>query len=346
MKSIFVACTIIFALGCASRKHDSTRFEYRKPEALTSKDKITGVNLEMPSKKVDSTQLDSIRTINAEWVALIPFGFSNKGEANVQFRYKWQWWGETEEGSLTIGKYARAAGQKLMVKPHVWVMGAGWPGEFDLETEQEWKVWEESYRTYILTFAKVADSLDAEIYCIGTEYRNAAAKREQFWRDLIHDVRAIYSGKVTYAANWDNYERVKFWDELDYIGIDAYFPVSKNKTPTLEEWKEGWSDIADKLETFSAKYDKQVLFTEYGFKSADFAGMHVDSDREVAVNLENQFNAYQAFFETIWSRDFFAGGFLWKWTFFPTESNSGENHKKFTPQGKPAFKVVKEVYGS
>lgn len=346
MKWTFALIGLMLFCACAS-KEDATDFTYRPEETVVnSEGKITGVNLEMPNKVIDSTDLDSINRMNAEWVSLVPYGFSARGEAKVQYGSGHQWWGETEEGTIAIAKAAHSVGQKVMIKPHVWVVGDGWPGKFDLETEADWKTWEDSYRDYILKFAKIADSVDAELYCIGTEYRNAAKKREAFWRKLIVEVREIYDGPVTYAANWDNHENVKFWDDLDYIGIDGYFPVSKEQEPSYEIIKEGWQEVSDDLKTFCKKYEKQVLFTEYGFRSCDYAVSGMQDDKTGVANMNNQFNAYRAFFETIWREDFFAGGFLWKWTFSPNDSNTGLNNARYTPQGKPAFGLISDIYGT
>lgn len=346
MKSsvLIVSLVLLVSFGCQMVKED---FDYVRPNHVNSNDKITGVNLEMPRQQIEQSDLDSINKMNAGWVSLIPYAFSEKDSARVQFGHNWQWWGETEEGCVAISSYAKAAGQKVMIKPHVWVMGDGWPGEFDLDTEEEWNVWETSYREYILHFAHVADSVGAEIYCIGTECRNAAAKREQFWRELIQDVREVYKGEVTYAANWDNYEKVKFWDALDYIGIDAYFPTSKKRTPAIADWQNGWKEVREGLQSFSSKYDKKILFTEYGFKSADFAGAGTLSGKnKPGVNQRNQFNAYKVFYETIWTEDFIAGGFIWKWCFRPRSGVVGEANVRYTPQDKPAFEVIRQVYGA
>jgi hypothetical protein len=50
-------------------------------------------------------------------------------------------------------------------------------------------------------------------------------------------------GKLTYAANWDKYDQVSFWDELDFIEIQAYFPLTAQTSPTAEEIKKGWNRI-------------------------------------------------------------------------------------------------------
>jgi hypothetical protein len=56
-----------------------------------------------------------------------------------------------------------------------------------------------------------------EVFC-GT--RIFAQKYEERWRKIIAAVRAVYHGKVTYGANWNEYAEVKFWT-LDYIGVLA-----------------------------------------------------------------------------------------------------------------------------
>ena len=341
-----IILVVVILSACAS-KEDVTDFDYRPSEKMVnSEGKMTGVNLEMPNKEIDTTDMDSINEMNAEWVALVPYGFSARGDARVQFGTGYQWWGETEKGTISIANSSHAVGQKIMIKPHVWVVGDGWPGDFDLDNEDDWKIWEDSYRKYILTFARVADSVNADLFCIGTEYRFAAKKREAFWRQLIKEIKEIYDGPLTYAANWDNYEYVKFWDDLDFIGIDGYFPVSKEKEPTYEIIKDGWAGVTEDLKKYSEKWDRKIIFTEYGFKSSDYNVSGMQDDKTKVANMNNQFNGYRAFFETIWKEDFFAGGFLWKWTFFPNEQNSGMKNARYTPQGKPAYGLIRDVYGA
>ena len=73
----------------------------------------------------------------------------------------------------------------------------------------------------------LAEAEKAEIFCVGLEFSHAQ-KYEERWRKIIAAVRAVYRGKVTYGANWNDYAEVKFWDALDYIGVLAYFPLTKN----------------------------------------------------------------------------------------------------------------------
>jgi hypothetical protein len=115
---------------------------------------------------------------------------------------------------------------------------------------------------------------------------------------------------LTYAANWDEYKRVPFWEQLDYIGVDAYFPVSENKTPTIEEAKAGWQSWKTEMQGVATAHNKKIIFTEYGYRSVDFAGKEPwKSNRDmIQINLEAQSNLSKALYEEIWDEEWFAGG--------------------------------------
>lgn len=120
----------------------------------------------------------------------------------------------------------------------------------------------------------------------------------------------MYNGKLTYAANWDEYSRTTFWEDLDYIGIDAYFPLSEEKTPTVEQLREGWQRWKTTISDVSKAMNKPVIFTEFGYRSMDFTAKKpwlVDRNDE-KVNLEGQVNAKKAIFSEFWTEDWFAGG--------------------------------------
>ncbi|WP_299490917.1 hypothetical protein [Acaryochloris sp. IP29b_bin.137] len=96
---------------------------------------------------------------------------------------------------------------------------------------------------------------------------------DQHWRQLIHQTRLIYTGQLTYAANFDQYQSVGFWDDLDLIGINAYFPLrSQAQYGSQRQLKKqlvaGWRQIFSDIETFRQEQsitDKAVVFTELGY---------------------------------------------------------------------------------
>ena len=110
----------------------STRNEERK---------INGANLVSPPKPITIGHFDPLLELNANWVSIIPYGFSYKNEPDVYFDHEKQWWGERTDGVKTLIQYAREKEMKIMLKPHVWVMGDGWTGNYDLSSEADWEVY-------------------------------------------------------------------------------------------------------------------------------------------------------------------------------------------------------------
>lgn len=305
--------------------------------------KIDGVSLVSPRAEVEAEDLHSLKNIGAGWVAIIPYGFSRANQTEVHYDSEWQWISERPKGTARMITLAHKQGLKVMLKPHVWY-GQEWIGTFELTSEEDWQTWEASYREYVLAFAQIADSLGVELFCIGTEYKQAVKARPEFWAELITEVRKSYTGPLTYAANWDNYQHIPFWEKLDYIGIDAYFPLVHAANPDLATIRNGWSAEKVRLKKFSQKYRKPILFTEYGYQSVNgAAGNHWEASSEPdQQNPTLQAKAYEALYLEFWREPWFAGGFLWKW-FLKNESR--ENYETgFTPQSKTAESVIRKWY--
>lgn len=311
------------------------------------KKKIAGVSLVSPPRVVNGEWTESLCKVNAGWVSVQPYAFSYPNQSEVHYNGNRQWWGERTEGAAELVRQAHQNNIKVMLKPMVWVPG-GWVGSYAMKTEDAWVAWEKSYTAYILENAALAQKEGVELFCIGTEFNEAVIQRPKFWPRLVADVRKVYSGPVTYAANWDNYKLVKFWDVLDYMGVDAYFPLSPKTIPNVAELKKLWSEPAREIELMHRYYKKPVLFTEFGYRSIDACSWkhweqeHIPNNQQ--VNLKAQVNAYRAFFEYYWHLDWFAGVFIWQW-YTHHESAGGENNSDFTPQNKPACEEICSWFG-
>ncbi|MEO7961951.1 MAG: hypothetical protein ABIR19_10410, partial [Ginsengibacter sp.] len=182
----------------------------------------------------------------------------------------------------------------------------------------------------------------AELFCIGTELGRVVEQRPAFWNRLIDSVKNNYRGKITYAANWDDYYKVPFWKKLDYIGIDAYFPLMNKKTPSVKEVADAWKKYLPSLEKISLKYNRQILFTEYGYRNADACTAEPWKENSSSVNNTAQTNAYKGFYSTFAGKAWFAGGYLWKW--YGEDRSDRQNEVDYTPQGKPAMEVMNDFY--
>ncbi|WP_296311228.1 glycoside hydrolase family 113 [Winogradskyella sp. UBA3174] len=308
--------------------------------------KINGVSFVAAGNAVDTTHTSPLVNINANAAAIMPFGFiRDKSNPEIIHNTERQWFGETRAGAKQYIETLRKDNINIMIKPHIWLWHGEFTGFLKMETEAEWKILEESYSSFILEYAELAEEINAEVFCIGTELEEFVKNRPEYWSNLIKEIRIIYKGKLTYAANWDEFWRTPFWTEVDYIGIDAYFPVSDLQTPTLEDCIKGWEKHKQGLKTFSKKHDRPILFTEYGYRSVDYTGKEPwRYDRSMtSINLEAQNNATQALFDAVWNEEWFAGGYLWKW--FTDHNNvGGIENNQFTPQNKPVEDIIKTFY--
>jgi len=227
-----------------------------------------GLSFVAPPSSFANNPMPAVQEVNADWIAVIPYGYTLLGESKVYFNTDRQWWGERTEGVRETITLAKASKINILLKPQIYIPRS-WTGDLDYKTDEEWNEWESGYTDYIITFAKIAAEFEVPVFCIGTEFKIAVKKREQYWRKLIKEVRSIYQGKLVYASNWDEYMDVPFWDALDYAGINAYFPLTSEKTPTLESLKKAWLPHKKAIRNFYNKTKKPIVFTEYGYLSVD-----------------------------------------------------------------------------
>lgn len=316
-------------------------------EPLHGTNKINGLTFVAPPRPFSENPMPPITSIGANWIAVIPYAFTRQGVPDVRYSENGkQWWGERPVGIRESVRLAHEAGIKVMLKPQVWVP-RGWTGNLNFPTDSSWTLWENGYERYILRFAALADSIGAEMFCIGTEFRISIERRPQFWTALIQKIKAVYHGKLTYSSNWDDWDKVPFWSELDYIGLGGYFPLVDADLPTVDALKKAWKPINHRLQAFSKQHNKPILFTEWGYLSVDGCGWrNWELEKKIKmcnINHQAQANCMEAMLATFHQEPWWAGSFLWKW--FPNmHGHEGYPERDYTPQGKIAEETLKKWY--
>lgn len=290
--------------------------------------------------------LEHLRSrVGAEWIALNPFGYQRHvDDPNVLFG------GDPPDAHLRLAiAGARELGFKVMLKPHVWLRHQSderWRGTIAMNSEEDWEAWFRSYGKFILHYAALAETEGVEIFCIGVELARTAVEREQDWRALVAEIRKRYRGPLVYAANWwEEYDRIGFWDALDYIGVNAFFPLSDAPDPSAETLFANADSVAGELALLHQRTGKPVLFTEVGFKSTRGTSMRPwqwPRRFEPEIDLEAQARCYEAVLRVFWNKPWFYGMYWWKW--FSDLDRGGVSHPGFTPRGKPAEAVLSEWY--
>ncbi|MEJ2281579.1 MAG: hypothetical protein P8X97_06690 [Candidatus Bathyarchaeota archaeon] len=281
---------------------------------------------------------------NAEWISIC-FSWVQTNRTSYDIHIDPMRTPTTESVKHAI-EVAHNLGLKVMLKPMVDTLEEEksqgyptvWRGEIQPSNE-----WFSSYSEFINYFADFAEKNNVELFCIGCEFK-ATTQEEEQWAMIISGVREYYSGPITYAADWTNYQNINWWNLLDYVGIDAYFPLSLfNYNPSLDELKNAWNNYANEIEEWLSSVNKPVIFTEIGYRSGD--GTNIAPANywlEMSIDLQEQVDCYEAAFQTLWNRNWFYGFYWWTWIYDPMQG--GIDDSNHTPQNKPAQELITQWY--
>ncbi|HYO16986.1 MAG TPA: hypothetical protein VE685_27645, partial [Thermoanaerobaculia bacterium] len=286
--------------------------------------------------------LAELESLGTNAVSLMPFA-SQPGPDRPELRFLNDSPGsETDIGLIHATRLSRARGLHVLYKPHIWVRHGSWSGDIEMKTEEDWARWWHVYRRYVLHHAMLARWAGADSFCVGVEL-SKTIPREKDWRDLIDAVRTFFPGPLTYAANWyGDLEHVAFWDDLDFIGVDAYFPLSSSPQASRAELEKGARQIVDRFAATSRRWGKPILLTEVGF--AAHRGAWVSPHEEGGeYSEEDQALAYEVLFDALGRRPWLAGTFVWK-AFSSAGTDSGQR-ADFQFMGRKAEGVVGRYYG-
>jgi arabinogalactan endo-1,4-beta-galactosidase len=164
------------------------------------------------------------------------------------------------------------------------------------------------------------------------------------WRRIISETRGIFAGPITYASNHEGEETtIRWWDALDYIGVDAYYPLTNQNDPTLSDLRAAWLTPTLALENLSRQYNRPIIITEIGYQSVDGANQHPwEWQTGGTVDIQEQADCYQAALEIFWRRPWLRGIYWWYWSADPNQG--GPSDTDYTPHGKPAEIILKNYY--
>lgn len=259
-------------------------------------------------------ELDRLGELGTNWVAIHPYA-SIRADGSVR-RLRDDLDPEAPPGWLARPlETAHAKGFSLFVKPHLayWGSPFRWRGDIDFaEGEERTRFWRE-YSDWIVRLASVTTSADA--FCVGTELDRFIADESE-WRALIKRVREVTDARLTYAANWDQYQTVPFWDALDAIGVQAYFPLSEEEAPTREALLAGWEAVLTPMRALSEKIGKPIVFTELGYAAGTHAAIRPweEPARGAPAMSDLQVRCLSTGLEVLArERAWLRGAFLWKW---------------------------------
>ncbi|MEO0325531.1 MAG: hypothetical protein AAF447_21415 [Myxococcota bacterium] len=302
-----------------------------------------------------AAELRRLRDLGATWVSLTPFGYQDRLDATrVRGLYergsgRWESAGETDERLVGEIRAAHGLGLKVLLKPHLWVGRGAWRAEIDPGTTEGWRRWQASYGAFLQHYAELASREGVALLAVGTELRSSALRFPDWWRRLVRQVRAVYDGELTYAANWDEAEQVTFWRDLDYVGVNFYPSLAETPEDPEDAKRRRLEAALDRLDALAARTGRPLLLTEVGYKSCrgtevrpyEWTERIRDGD---APDEAAQARAYRRLLRAVAQRPHIRGVYVWKW--FTDPASREEGPLGFSPRGKPAEDELRAAFGA
>jgi len=311
--------------------------------ALSAAHEVRGVTVSCPTSgwewgsdaMVDTlSQLDQL---GANWVAIHPYA-QVSADGSVDWRAI-----DPQHPPTWLSRpiaEAHARGLRVLIKPHLayWGSAFSWRGDVHFDGPQERARFFSEYQAWVTVLAFA--SRDADAFVVATEL-DRTVMYDSEWRAVIASVRGVFAGHLTYAANWDSYQRVPFWDALDVVGVQAYFPLLRpGQRLTAQALDTSWSAIMADIAAFSAKVERPVVFTELGYPRASNAAVQPWRAVDHANQEDAQIMCLDAALRAVEAEPAVVGAFLWKW--FPGDTMP----RDFALQREGPRRVMAEHWGS
>jgi hypothetical protein len=285
---------------------------------------------------VAATQLVRMKNLGANAVSIVPYGFTRApDEPTVRYLGT----DESEDRVLRTLEQAKRQGLRTILKPQLWAPRR-FTGDIVFERPADFERWWAGYRRWMLHQARVAALGRVDILVVGTEL-GGVTRHQEAWRRLIRDVRRVYPGPLTYAANWaGDFEQMPFWNDLDLLGLNMYYPLAgpgempRADSPRVRE-------LRTKLAAMARRHRKPILFTEVGYAASAAAAAEPWKEDHGPLDPAMQARCYEVLFAAFSKEPWLAGLFWWKW---PSHGQGAADDPSFSPLGKPALGVLERWY--
>lgn len=249
-----------------------------------------------------------IAGLGATWIELTPtWRMATATSSTIDNR-----WTLTDTALLEAIEGAHSKGLKVLLKPHV----------DPQDGTDRWQIkpadraaWFSSYEQMMTHYAAIARQTGVEEFSVGCELASMSGAADRgAWLTVINAIKAVFSAPLVYAAKADEYPNVSFWDQLSFIGIDAYFPLSTKPTTDISALESAWIPIRDQMSAFAVGAGRRILFTEVGYPSLVGAAVEPWNNRySNTPSQQEQAAAYEALFATFSGQPWWAGTFWWSW---------------------------------
>ena len=291
-----------------------------------------------------------VKRMGGDWVSLTPFGRVFDIHAtgvSMSFEVPFV---ENRKAVIAAVQQAHAAGLRVFLVPHLWVESGEWRGFIDPGSDADWARWAKAYQSFVVAWAQVAQLSKVDMMAVGVELRRwLTTDRAPLFHPIIEHLRAVYSGPLTYAANWDDVEDTVIWGDLDVIGINAFYPLATRADAPFAELLQESRKIAARAGQLASRWNKPFLFTEFGYTTRKDPALRPwewpEALSNVVIDERAQAQAYRALLAAVIEQPLFAGLFAWR-LYADPEDVSQEPEFGFSFRGKLAELELRDAFST
>jgi hypothetical protein len=292
--------------------------------------------------------LDELVRMGANAISITPFGrLWSLRSTRIALDFEQPYEENRRAIARMIGQ-AKARGLRVLLIPHLWIETEGWRGEIDPGSPEGWQAYRASYRDFVLAWARDAQTFGADAFSVGVECKSFSGRFGEYWTDLIADVRRVFRGSLTYSANWDEVEGVLFWDQLDWIGVNAFYPLAQSGGASQATYVASAEQALARLGELAAVVEKPIVLVEIGYTTRTDAAVEPwlwpDGMNGVTVDEREQARALAAIAEAAARREDVIGLFVWRY-YANLDDVSQEAAWGFSPHAKEAEIVLERIFG-
>lgn len=291
--------------------------------------------------------LDQLVRLGANAISITPFGRiyglrSTRILLDFELPYP-----DNRAGIARMIEQAKARGLRVLLIPHLWVETGGWRGEIDPGSPAGWEAYRASYREFVLAWARDAQAFGADAFSIGVECKSWSGRFGQYWTDLIAEIRTVFDGPLTYSANWDEVDGVLFWDQLDWIGVNAFYPLANTSGASDAVYAASAAAALEGLAAEARVLEKPIVLVEIGYTTRRDAAVEPwlwpDGMQNVVIDEHEQARALSAIAEAAARRTDVLGFFVWRY-YANLDDVSQEAAWGFSPHAKRAERELERIF--
>ena len=313
------------------------------------------------SSELSRQRVDQMTELNVGWVCLVPTVYMESFASPRVFCDFENTPSDVEIADII--EYVHRKGMRVYLRPMIECYdGHGrtqvtFPGDGERipgRPSNYWSRWFASMEACHASYARLAQSLGVEMYCLDSELDKTVYQNEH-WKRVLSSVREVYSGpvdacftlSVDFLRTLENPDH--WWHQLDSLSCSAYFGDVKHADATVQEIADALQGKVEWGRKVTAKFGKRLLFGECGCTSSTGGAMSPSSwSGPGKYAPHEQANYLDAICRVFSPEPWWAGLYWWKWdeqSDRPQFKNDPAGDKGFTIHGKPGADVMGDWFG-